>query len=92
MDIGDVVGGGMILLFIGILLGILVVGVIDLIYKEPLAADKANEMCKEQGYDSYEKFSRIGLWSTEPVAIRCKYVDNYKDIDMNINRDVTTLE
>ena len=88
MDINDIVCGGAMIFFISILFSILVVSVIDMTYKEPLAADKANEICKEQGYDSYEKFSRVGFLSNEPIAIRCKYVDNYKDIDMRISKDI----
>jgi len=51
-------------------------------YKLPQAAENANLICKEQGYDFYESFERIGILSSTPVAIQCKYVENYKEIDL----------
>lgn len=87
IDTIEFIGGSCIFLLLVIVIGCVVFGVVDEIYKSPQAADIANEICKEMGYDSYEKFSRVGFLSTEPVAIRCKYVDNYKDIDMRISRD-----
>ena len=68
------------------LFGLIIFAIIEIGYKYPEAAEKANQICKEQGYDYYEKFERIGILSNEPVAIKCKYVDNYQDIDMNIRR------
>ena len=51
-------------------------------YKLPQAAENANLICQEQGYDFYESFERIGILSSTPVAIQCKYVENYKEIDL----------
>ena len=59
---------------------------IDLTYKFPQAAEKANQICKEQGYDFYERFERIGILSTEPVAIECKYVQNYQEMDIDLRQ------
>jgi len=59
---------------------------VDDAYKKPQAAEKANQICQEHGYDYYEDFKRIGIWSTEPVAIKCKYVENYKEVDMNVRK------
>ena len=58
----------------------------DLCYREPVAAETANLICQEQGYDFYESFSRIGLFSSTPVAIKCKYVDNYKEMDIALRQ------
>jgi len=63
-----------------------IIGIIDGVYQYPKAAEKANQICEEQGYDFYEDFSRVGILSSEPVAVICKYVENYKEVDMNINR------
>lgn len=61
--------------------------IVDSAYTLPKASEKANNICKDEGYDFYDSFKRIGLFSSEPVAIKCKYVDNYKDVDMNIRRE-----
>ena len=56
----------------------------DVNYIEPQASEKANEYCVERGFDFYEDYKRIGFLSKEPVAIICKYVDQYRDIDFNL--------
>ncbi len=58
----------------------------DGIYVRPIAAENANQYCREQGFDFYETFSRIGILSREPVAIKCKYVEQYRAMDINLNR------
>lgn len=67
------IGGGFIIL-------------IDEAYKHPQAAENANQICQEQGYDYYESFKRIGVFGTKPVAIKCKYVDNYKEMDIALRQ------
>ncbi|KKN12612.1 hypothetical protein LCGC14_1014800 [marine sediment metagenome] len=57
----------------------------DSMYVIPIVDEKANEYCQEQGFDFYEEYSRIGFLSKEPVAIICKYVEQYRNIDLNIN-------
>lgn len=64
----------------GLFLG---VTIYDGIYIQPIAADKANMECKMQGFDFYESFDRIGIFSKTPVAIKCKYVEQYRKIDLN---------
>lgn len=59
----------------------------DSMYVVPIASEKANQHCQEQGFDFYEKYSRIGILSKEPIAVICKYVEQYRDIDLNINRE-----
>ena len=72
-----------ILVFVFIFVGIPVM-IYDDFYIRPIASEKANEHCQEQGFDFYEDYSRIGILSKEPVAIICKYVEQYRDIDLNI--------
>jgi len=61
--------------------------VYDGVYITPIVDEKANQHCQEKGYDFYEKYSRIGFLSKEPVAIICKYVEQYRNIDLNINKE-----
>ena len=87
------------ILFFGIMMGFLFlalfltlfialpVGIYDSVYITPLVDQKANEHCQEKGFDFYEEYSRVGFLSKEPVAIICKYVEQYRDIDLNINRE-----
>jgi len=82
MKVGEIVG----CIFIGLFLLTCIFGLIDSLYKYPQAADKANQMCQEQGYDFYEEFKRVRILSVEPVAVKCQYVSSYKDIDLNINK------
>ncbi len=69
-----------LLVFVGVPLAIY-----DSLYVAPVAAEKSNQNCQEQGFDFYEDYSRIGFLSKEPVAIICKYVEQYRNIDLNIN-------
>ena len=57
--------------------------IIDVVYVAPIASQKANEYCKTLGFDFYESYERIGIWSKEPLAIKCKYVEQYRQIDIN---------
>ncbi len=82
----DLISVGIVLLLVFSLFVMAPIGIIDETYKRPQAAEKANQICQEQGYDFYESFERIGILSDEPVAIKCKYVDNYKEIDMNLRK------
>ncbi len=56
----------------------------DDFYVRPIVNEKANEYCQEQGFDFYEDYSRVGILSKEPVAVICKYVEQYRNIDLNI--------
>ena len=60
----------------------------DIVYIVPIVNEKANQYCQERGFDFYEDYSRVGFLSKEPMAIICKYVEQYRDIDLNINREV----
>ena len=74
---------GLLILFLIFTIPILV---IDATYKQPQAAENANQICQEKGFDYYEDFERIGFLSTEPVAIKCKYVDNYQEMDIALRQ------
>ena len=84
MDGKDFAVGAIVTVLILGLIGALVFCFIDETYLYPQAAENANQFCQQQGYDFYEDFERIGLFSTTPVAIACKYVDNYQEIDMKL--------
>ncbi|GAF76185.1 unnamed protein product [marine sediment metagenome] len=71
--------------FIAWILLMLCVG-LDILYIKPLAAEDANHFCKLQGYDSYDDFQRTGLFSTKAIAVRCKYVPNYQQMDIDIKQ------
>lgn len=85
---------------IGMLLGFVILvllfcipmAIIDGVYKHPQAAETANQICQENGYDFYESFARVGILSTEPVAIKCKYVDNYQEMDIKLRQTYGGLE
>ena len=63
-----------------------IAGFYDVLYVKPIASETANQYCMDEGFDFYESYSRIGVFSKEPVAIICKYVEQYRSIDLNINR------
>ena len=75
-----------LVIFISFVLVMGSVGMIDITYKLPQAAEKANQICQSEGYDFYEKFERIGILSNEPVAIECKYVQNYQEMDIALRQ------
>ena len=64
----------------------------DEFYIKPQASEKANEYCVERGFDFYEDYKRIGFLSKEPVAIICKYVGQYRDIDFNLIKSKEVIE
>ena len=83
----DIVGA--IIMILVAVIGFLVVIpliIIDGAFLYPQAAENANQFCQSEGYDFYERFERIGILSTIPVAIKCKYVDNYKEMDIKLRQ------
>jgi len=50
----------------------------------PYAADNANEICKDKGYDQYDNFMKMPL-SKEPLAVQCEYIHNRKDVNIDGN-------
>lgn len=74
---------GGIALFVPVLLGLATF--YDVIYIKPLADDNANNYCKSLGFDQYKSFTRVGLWSKNPVGIKCEYAERYTDLGVRIN-------
>jgi len=83
MDLNDFIFGTAILLILVALIG---GTIINDFYFRPQAAETANQICQDKGYDFYESFSRIGLFSKTPVAIECKYVEKYKEMDIKLRQ------
>ena len=66
--------------FLVILLFVCIGGLVDAIWIHPVAENNANIECKELGFDQVKEFSRIGVFSTTPVAIKCEYAERYTDL------------
>ena len=76
----------LILMYI-VLVGLVILAVlnvaglfIDTTYVKPVADMKANDYCKSLGFDQYKTYSREGLFSNTPVAIKCEYAEKYTDL------------
>ena len=52
----------------------------DSLYVRPVASNKANDYCRSLGFDQYKTFSRVGIFSRNPVAIKCEYAERYTDL------------
>ena len=59
--------------------------IVDSFYIEPVADDNANNYCKSLGFDQYKSFSRVGLWSENPVGIKCEYAEKYTGLGVRNN-------
>ena len=70
-----------------LLFGVLVIVtmIVDQFYVMPLAAEKANTYCRNNGFDQHKTFSRVGLLSEEPVGIKCEYAEKYTDLGIRSN-------
>ena len=86
MDGNDFIAGSIVTFLILLIISICVLGLVDEEYRIPQAAENANQFCQEQGYDFYERFERIGILSSTPVAIECKYVQNYQEMDIALRQ------
>ena len=73
------------MLFLISLLIFLTFTLVDDIYVEPIAADNANNHCKSLGFDQYKSFSRVGIWSENPIGIKCEYAEKYTDLGVRTN-------
>ena len=71
-------------LFILILV-IIPITIYDGLYIKPIAGNNANDYCKALGFDQYKEFSRIGILSDIPVAIKCEYAERYTDLGIRSN-------
>ncbi len=79
----------MMVFLVGILLLIFLVGmpiwIYDSLYVKPVAANRANDYCRSLGLDQYKSFSRVGILSENPVAIKCEYAERYTDLGVRTN-------
>ena len=57
----------------------------DITYVKPIASSNANNYCVGLGFDQYKSFSRVGIWSENPVGIKCEYAERYTDLGVRIN-------
>lgn len=67
------------------LIGITIFLVVDSIYVIPTADNIANDYCKSLGFDQYKSYSRIGMWSINPIGIKCEYAEKYTDLGVRNN-------
>lgn len=58
---------------------------IDSLFIKPVADDTANNHCIMLGFNQYKSYSRIGLFSKVPVAIKCEYAERYTDLGVRTN-------
>ncbi len=72
---------GMFVLFILII----IIGSIDGLFIKPIAKDNANNHCIGLGFDQYKEMSRVGIFSTNPIAIKCEYAERYSDLGIRTN-------
>ena len=79
---GLVVAG--LLVFLAIVF--LAIIVVDEYYVKPIASDNANNYCKGLDFDQYKSFSRVGIWSENPVGIKCEYAERYTDLGVRTTR------
>lgn len=63
----------------------LIFAFVEMKYISPVADDKANEHCKEIGFDQYKAYSRVGMWSKDPIGIKCEYAEKYTDLGVRTN-------
>ncbi len=68
-----------LLLFI-LLAIVIIISIPDELYFKQIAKDNANGYCRGLGFDQYKEMSRIGIWSINPVAIKCEYAERYTDL------------
>ena len=73
---------GLFLMLMMVLLGS---AIYDALYIKPIVDEKANTYCKVNGFDQYKKFSRIGLFSKNPIGIKCEYAERYTDLGIRSN-------
>ena len=72
-------------LFLTLMMVFLGSGIYDTFYIKPIADEKANTICKENGFDQYKRFSRVGLFSKNPIGIKCEYAERYTDLGIRSN-------
>ena len=69
---------GLVLLFGGLSL-------YDSLFIKPIASANANSYCRSLDFDQYKSFSRVGLFSRNPIGIKCEYAERYTDLGVRTN-------
>lgn len=59
--------------------------IIDSLFMVPEANDRANNICKIRGFDQYVSYSRFGILSNKPIAVKCEYAERYTDLGVRTN-------
>ncbi len=72
------------LLWILLAIGIIIT-IPDELYFKQIAKDNANNHCRGLGFDQYKEMSRVGIFSTNPIAIKCEYAERYSDLGVRTN-------
>jgi len=62
------------------LIVLVILNAMDGLYVRPIADNNANNYCRELGFDQYKDYSRLGLLSENPIAIKCEYAERYTDL------------
>jgi len=76
LDGADMFFGGLFIL----LAVVIVVAVVDIGFKYPVASQKALEICEEKGFDSYESYEKQ-IFSTTPLGVKCSHIQNKYEIE-----------
>lgn len=78
MDGVDLFGGCMMIILLAVIIFLTYLIIIESSIN-PLRAEKANEICRQRGYDQYIDF-RTMPFDNKPYAVKCEYITK-----MNIN-------
>jgi len=73
---------GFLLLWAVVMAVFISVSWIDTTFYNPIASEKANQWCINNGYDTYDTYSKVVL-SKEPLGIKCNYIKNRQEIITN---------
>jgi len=81
-----IVGCGVMVILLALSLFIIVPTMAyDQFYIKPIADNNANDYCRSLGFDQYKEFSRVGILSKNPVAIKCEYAEKYTNLGVRSN-------
>lgn len=80
MKIEDVLFGMFLIGAVAFIVFLISMGISHFI-NSPIAADKANDYCKSQGFDNYADYV-LPLYSSEPHGIKCGYAQKYVPVQL----------
>ena len=58
---------------------------VHMIYITPEIELKADTECKLDGFDTFESYNTKGIWPTDYLVVKCKFVENRRDFQGGIN-------